>query len=35
MMTFWLIQMFVSLTMLIYGILTLRSLRRDPETPVE
>ena len=35
MMTFWLIQMFVSLTMLIYGILTLRSLRRDSETPAE
>jgi hypothetical protein len=35
MMTFWLIQMFISLTMLIYGILTLRSLRRDSETPAE
>lgn len=35
MMTFWLILMFVSLTTLIYGILTLRSLRRDSETPAE
>jgi hypothetical protein len=35
MMTFWLILMFISLTTLIYGILTLRSLRRDSETPAE
>ena len=35
MMTFWLILMFFSLTAVIYGVLTLRSLRRESGTPAE
>jgi hypothetical protein len=35
MIAFWLILMFVSLTTLIYGVLTLRSLRHDSSTPAE
>jgi hypothetical protein len=35
MMAFWLLLMFVGLTMLIYGLLTLHSIRRDSDTPAE
>jgi hypothetical protein len=35
MIAFWLIIMFISLTMLIYGLLTLHSIRRDSDTPAE
>jgi hypothetical protein len=34
-MTFWLILMFFSLTALIYGVLSLRSLGRDSDSPAE
>ena len=34
-MTFWLIMLFFSLTTLIYGVLSLRSLRRQTDTPAE
>jgi hypothetical protein len=32
---FWLFLIFVSVTGLTYGLLTLRGLRRDSETPAE
>ena len=35
MMTFWLIMLFFSLTTLIYGVLSLRDLRRQADTPAE
>lgn len=35
MIAFWLFLMFVGLTMFIYGVLSLRSLRRDSDTPAE